>query len=91
MFSAVYNYEMNCRLVFRTGESRESFLEYAALAAGNLILDSMILGILVRGGNSSLRGKGHDGMYHVPVQLDHAASDHIQKERKAVWDGSLIS
>lgn len=50
MFSAVYNYEMNCRLVFRTGESRESFLEYAALAAGNLILDSMILGILVRGG-----------------------------------------
>ena len=42
MFSAVYNYEMNCRLVFRTGESRESFLEYAALAAGNLILDSMI-------------------------------------------------
>ena len=50
MFSAVYNYEMNCRLVFRTGESRESFLEYAALAAGNLILDNMILGILVRGG-----------------------------------------
>ena len=50
MFSAVYNYEINCRLVFRTGESRESFLEYAALAAGNLILDSMILGILVRGG-----------------------------------------
>ena len=40
MFSAVYNYEM----------SRESFLEYTALAAGNLILDSMILGILVRGG-----------------------------------------
>ena len=28
----------------------ESFLEYAALAAGNLILDNMILGILVRGG-----------------------------------------
>ena len=50
MFSAVYNYEMNCRLGFRTGESRESFLEYAALAAGNLILDSMILGILVRRG-----------------------------------------
>ena len=42
MFSAVYNYEMNCRMVFRTGESRESFLEYTALAAGNLILDSII-------------------------------------------------
>lgn len=46
MFSAVYNYKMNCHLVFQTGESRSSFAEYAALAAGILFLDSIILGIL---------------------------------------------
>lgn len=91
MFSAVYNYEMNCRLVFRTGESRESFLEYAALAAGNLILDSMIPGILVRGGIPLYVAKVMTECTMFLFSWIMPASDHIQKERKAVWDGSLIS
>lgn len=43
VISGGYNYLMNCRFVFRTGMKAQSVLQYLALAAGILFLNSVIL------------------------------------------------
>lgn len=50
MFSAVYNYEMNCRFVFRVRENGRSFAGYAALAAVVLMCNSLVLAALAAAG-----------------------------------------
>ena len=49
MFSAIYNYEINCHFVFRTQEGGKTFFGYAALAAVVLIANNLVLAALTAG------------------------------------------
>lgn len=52
--SALYNYELNCRVVFLEREKPQTAVSYAALAAAVLVLNSAILQLLTLGAGMSV-------------------------------------
>lgn len=43
LFSAIFNYQMNCRFVFQKDRSKKTLIQYFLLAAGILICNSLLL------------------------------------------------